>query len=305
MTVSHQPIYAPVVKQGERRTETVYAGHYFLAVQGMALIRTVLDDPPAAVPRVDEIRTIAADLDEFPHTLAIPLIQHDIEDGYTQWAPRYDGPNPAVEGEQPVVHGILAELPVGVALDAACGTGRHAAKLSELGHRVIGVDTTDAMLDIARTKVPDAEFRRGRLEDLPLDDASVDVITCSLALTHVPDLGPVVREFARVLRPGGTAVLSDMHPFNTMLAGGIAGWPTDDITKGIPYVVNLVHQVSDYIDAFNASGLSIVACVEPRFGDAQLERLPSFPLYPDASRQAFAGLPYLLVWRLEKRTAVS
>jgi len=282
-----------------RRAETIYAGHYFLAVQGMALIRTVFDDMSAAVARVDEVRTIAADIDEFPNTLAIPLIQHDVEDGYTQWAPVYDGPNPAIEGEQPVVHGILGELPVGVALDAACGTGRHAAKLSELGHSVIGVDTTDAMLEIARKKVPDADFRRGRLEDLPLDDESVDVVTCSLALTHVPDLGPVMREFARVLRPGGTVVLSDMHPFNTMMGGGIAGWGSD-ITKGIPYVVNLVHQMSDYVAAFNAAGLSIVACVEPRFGDAQVERVPSYALYPDASRQAFMGLPYLLVWRLQK-----
>lgn len=130
-TVLHRPIYSPVVEQSERRTGTVNAGHYFLAVQGMALIRTIFDDLSAATSRADEVRTIAADLDEFPHSLAIPLIQHEVEDGYTQWAPVYDGPNPAIEGEQPVVHGILAELPVGVALDAACGTGRHAAKLAE------------------------------------------------------------------------------------------------------------------------------------------------------------------------------
>lgn len=58
--------------------------------------------------------------------------------------------------------------------------------------------------------------------------------------------------------------------------------------------------MSDYVDAFNAASLSIVACVEPRFGETQLERLPSFPLYPDASRQAFLGLPYLLIWHLQK-----
>jgi ubiquinone/menaquinone biosynthesis C-methylase UbiE len=284
----------------EHRADTVYAGHYFLAVQGMALLRSVFDDSLAATQRVDEIREIAANVDGFPHSLAIPLIEHDVEDGYTQWAPVYDGPNPAIAAEQPTVHGMLAELPVGVALDAACGTGRHAAKLAELGHQVIGVDATEAMLDVAGAKVPDADFRRGRLEDLPLDAASVDVITCSLALTHVPDLKPVMREFGRVLRPGGTAVLSDMHPFNTMVGGGIAGWPSDDITKGIPYVVNRVHQVSDYIEAFNEASLSVVACVEPRFGEAQVAQLPSFGMYPDASRQAFGGLPYILIWRLRR-----
>src|SRR5258708_22181637 len=99
------------------------------------------------------------------------------------------------------------------------------------------------MLAVARAKLPDADLRHGRLEALPVDDASVDVLTCALALTHVPDLAPVMREFARVLRPGGTAVLSDIHPFNTIVGGSIAGF-SGDVTKGIPYVVNLTHKFS-------------------------------------------------------------
>lgn len=283
-----------------RRTQTLVAGQYFLAVEGLALVRNVLSDQIAASPRADEIREIAAHFDEFPHSLEIPLVEHDIEDGYTQWAPVYDRPNPAIESEQPIVHAMLAALPPGDALDAACGTGRHAAQLVELGHDVVGIDTTEAMLAIAREKVPQADFRRGRLEQLPLDDASVDVITCSLALTHVPDLAPVLREFGRVLRPGGTAVLSDMHPFNTMTGGAVAGWPSDDLTRGIPYVVNRTHQISDYINAFNGGGLSVLECVEPLFGEAEATRVPSFALYPDATRQAFIGLPYLLIWRLRR-----
>lgn len=284
----------------ERRTETLTAGHYFLAVEGLALARHVLSDPVASSPRVDEIRDITVHLDDFPHSLEIPLVEHDVEDGYTQWAPVYDRPNPAIEREQPIVHEMLATLAPGDALDAACGTGRHAAKLAELGHRVVGVDTTEAMLAIARHKVPAADFRRGRLEQLPLDDASVDVVTCSLALTHVPDLEPVLQEFGRVLRPGGTAVLSDMHPFNTMTGGGVAGWPTEDITRGIPYVVNRTHQISDYIRAFNGGGLSVIDCVEPRFEEAEVSGVPSFGLYPDATRQAYVGLPFLLIWRLRR-----
>ena len=89
-------------------------------------------------------------MDEFPNSLTIPMREHDVEEGYTAWAASYDGPNPAIEGEQPIVHGMLEALEPGVALDAACGTGRHAAKLAELGHRVIGVDATEAMLAIAR-----------------------------------------------------------------------------------------------------------------------------------------------------------
>jgi ubiquinone/menaquinone biosynthesis C-methylase UbiE len=247
------------------RTDTLYAREYFLAVEGLAILRNVVTHPSAIRDRVDEVRGIVAGFDEFPNSLAIPVVEHEIEEGYTAWAPRYDrGGNPAILGEEPVVHELLARLPTGVALDAACGTGRHAAKLAELGHRVIGVDTTDAMLDVARAKVPGGDFRRGRLEDLPLDDASVDLITCGLALTHAVDLGPVMREFARVLRPGGHAVLSDIHPVAAG-AGTVAAFPDGDLTKGIPYVHNIPHPVSAYVTAFVDAGLSIAACVEPPF----------------------------------------
>jgi ubiquinone/menaquinone biosynthesis C-methylase UbiE len=196
---------------------------------------------------------------------------------------------------------MLEAATPGVALDAACGTGRHAAKLVELGHRVIGVDTTEAMLAVARQKVPAADFRTGRLEALPVDDGSVDLLTCTLALTHVEHLEPVMREFARVLRPGGRAILSDMHPIGTM-TGGIAGFPDDDITRGIPYVPNLTHHVSEYIAAFCAAGLSISECREPCVPEWLVERLPSYAIAPDATRQAFIDTPYLLIWQLDKPT---
>ena len=81
------------------RTETLLAGEYFLAVEGFAMIRTCLTHPSAARPRVEEIRGILDRFDEFPQSLAIPMTEHGVEDGYTHWAPRYDGPNPAIEAE--------------------------------------------------------------------------------------------------------------------------------------------------------------------------------------------------------------
>jgi ubiquinone/menaquinone biosynthesis C-methylase UbiE len=277
--------------------EHLVVGEWLLAVEGQAMMRDCFLAPSLIRARVEDVRGIVANLDKFPNSLTIPLHEHDVEDGYTAWAPSYDGPNPAIAREEPIVHPMLASVPPGDALDAACGTGRHAAKLAELGHRVIGVDTTEAMLAIARDKVPSAEFRAGRLEDLPIADASVDLVTCSLALTHVPDLAPVMREFARVLRPGGQAVLSDMHPIST-LSGGIAAFPGDDITRGIPYVQNLTHHVGDYITAFVAAGLTIAECLEPRVDEQVVASFPSYALVPDATRQAFFGLPYLLVWRI-------
>ena len=281
----------------ERADNVLLAGEFFLAVEGLAMLRTALLDPASVRPRMDEVRLIVDRFDEFPNSLALPLTEHDVESGYTRWAQQYDGPNPAIGREEPVVHALLADLPVGVALDAACGTGRHAAELARLGHDVIGVDATEAMLAVAREKVPAADLRTGRLEALPVDDASVDVLTCALALTHVPDLEPVMREFARVLKPGGQAVLSDMHPVATML-GGIAAFPGADLTQGIPYVRNLHHPVSDYLAAFRAAGLTVLDCVEPKVDEDVVRAQPSFLAIPDGTRHAYLGLPFLLVWRL-------
>lgn len=282
-----------------QRTETMLAGEYFLAVQGLAMIRSCVTRPSAARPRAEEIRRIVEGWEEFPNTLAIEMTEHDVEGGYTRWAPRYDGPNPAIATEEPIVHRILEAMPVGVALDAACGTGRHAAKLAALGHGVIGVDATEAMLGVARRKLPSGDFRLGRLETLPVDDSSVDLITCALSLSHVADIEPVMREFARVLRPGGHAVLSDMHPFMSEM-GGAAAFPEGDITQGIPFVVNLPHHVSEYVAAFNSAGFAIRDCIEPKVNEDLVRQFPSFDLYPEAVRQAFVGFPYLLIWRVER-----
>ena len=67
------------------------------------------------------------------------------------------------------------------------------------------------MLDYARRRVPEGEFRFGELDRLPLPDDSADVVVCALALIHVPCLQPVMAEFARVLRPAGDLVISDVH----------------------------------------------------------------------------------------------
>lgn len=276
--------------------EILKLGEYLLAIQGLAMARNYTSRPSAARPRVAEIRQIMVDL---PNSPEIPLIEYEVPEGYTRWAERYDGPNPAIAREQPIVHGLLAGIAPGRALDAACGTGRHAGKLVELGHQVVGVDATPAMLSLARKKLPSVDFRRGQLENLPVQDGSVDLVTCSLALTHVDDLRPVFAEFARVLRPGGVAIISDIHP-QAVATGSIAAFPGSDLTRGVPYVRSVGHQVGAYLAAFREAGLTVTDCLEPPVDEHVVSAMPSHAVYPEATRQAFLGTPYLLVWQLSR-----
>ena len=279
------------------------AAQYFTAVAGMAAMRHCLTDPSMVRARLDDVRAVVDRLDEFPNNLVVPLVEYEVSGGYDAWAPRYDEPNPAVDADESEVHRLLAGVKGGVALDAACGTGRHSAHLSERGFAVIGVDANRSMLALAESKVPAGDFRLGDLAALPVDDAAVDVVVCSLALTHVERLEPVIAEFARVTRPGGLVVLSDIHP-TAATFGGAAVFPTDSARFELHFVRDLVHPVSDYVRAIVAAGLVVRGCREPVVPESVITANPAYTVVPEAVRQAFEDLPFLLVWSLEKPTAV-
>ena len=199
----------------------VNAGHYVLGTGGLALLRRwLVADGEELERRRDELARIAGAPGEAALAIQFDAPELDVKSGYARWSASYDtAPNPLIRVEEPVVRAIIDGSPAGDALDAACGTGRHTAYLRDRGHRVIGIDATPEMLEKARARVPEADLRRGELESLPLEDASVDLAVCALALSHLPELATSIAELARVLRPGGRLILSDLHPTMLLLGG--------------------------------------------------------------------------------------
>jgi SAM-dependent methyltransferase len=104
----------------------------------------------------------------------------------------------------------------GVCLDVGCGTGARASQIRELGWSPVGVDLSAAMLRRARGQLPIAQADAGRL---PLRDGCVPAAVAVMMHTDVPEYPAVVREVARVLRPGGRFVHVGVHP---CFCGGFA-----------------------------------------------------------------------------------
>jgi ArsR family transcriptional regulator len=99
--------------------------------------------------------------------------------------------------------------------DLGCGTGAVMSILAPHVARVIGVDASDEMLAAAESRlagVSNTEVRRGTLEALPLDAASLDAATMMLVLHHLPSPALALAEAARVLKPGGRLLIVDMAP---------------------------------------------------------------------------------------------
>ncbi len=97
-------------------------------------------------------------------------------------------------------------------LDVGSGAGQilgHMLKLAKSDARLVAFDLSHEMLRRARTRLGTerAEYVSGDMAQMPFRDGTFDCITCGWVLEHLPDPAPGLREFARVLRPGGSLLL--------------------------------------------------------------------------------------------------
>ena len=209
--------------------------------------------------------------------------------GYDRWASVYDhDANPLQALEEPHVRAALGEVRGLEVLDLGCGTGRHTAWLAEAGARVTAVDFSPGMLDEARRKVPDARVRflsHDLHDPLPWGDASFDAVVSGLVLEHLRTLGGFFAEARRVLRPGGRAVVSAMHP--AMFLRGSQARFTDPDSGEVVMPGSVPHRIGDFVMAALGAGFALRQVGE-HAPDAGFARR-----YPRAER--YVGWPMLVV----------
>jgi ubiquinone/menaquinone biosynthesis C-methylase UbiE len=126
---------------------------------------------------------------------------------FDRLAEQYQGEHSANPHQTALVERVSERLPAGSSvLDLGCGTGVPTARiLTAAGHRVLGVDISGGMLEVAREQVPAAEFQQGDFRDLPAGAGPFDAVTSffSLLMLSREDIEAVLRKAAGWLSPGG------------------------------------------------------------------------------------------------------
>jgi SAM-dependent methyltransferase len=140
------------------------------------------------------------------------------------------------QNSDPVLWRWLGNVAGRRVLDAGCGTGYLSRQLARAGAQVVGVDIAPGMVDLARTKAAaqglSIEHRVDSASSLvSVADQSVDAVVSNYVLMDLPDLEGAARAIARVLAPGGVAVLVFSHPCFPASHGTV----TDAASGGVRY----------------------------------------------------------------------
>ena len=183
-----------------------------------------------------------------------------------------------------------------IVLDLGCGTGRLAIPIAELSRKVIGIDSSEEMLEVARCKskqLKNVEYKRAEiLRRLPFDDASFDKVVAVLVVNHVNDLGKFFMEVHRVLKSGGAFVFDDAIPdaryFKQRFGNTLYGMHE----RGKK--VFSIHTVDDYVNELHRGGFEIEDIKFTRF-DERIE-----PLVTEKTFKANKGRTFGLIVRARK-----
>ena len=97
-------------------------------------------------------------------------------------------------------------------LDIGCGVGAFLRLVAQRGGRVSGIDASEALLEVARARLPEAELRVGDMEALPYADDTFDLVTGFNAFFFANDIIAALREAARVAKPGAPVVIQVWGP---------------------------------------------------------------------------------------------
>ena len=192
----------------------------------------------------------------------------DAGEAYTCWASSYDEtPNPLTTLEERLLALLLTSFADFDIVDLGCGTGRWLRRLEATRPRSLtGIDSCPAMLAEARKKCAHStSLVEASCTSTPLPACSVDCVLASFLLSYVQDISRLAAEAVRILRPGGTLIVSDLHPRTPSY-----GWRrTFKSESSVFEIATFPYSLSRLIATMSTAGLTLEKIDEPAFGDEE------------------------------------
>jgi malonyl-CoA O-methyltransferase len=189
-------------------------------------------------------------------------------EGYNRWAASYQKEsNPIKDLSDHFIEKFLPGVTGKAVLDFGCGTGKFCA-VAEAQHasRILGIDISPAMIEVAKRQSSKTEFKCEDISGLSIDQHSFDVVICALVMGHLEKLTPALEKLVNGLKPGGVFILTDFHPYLTLLQSKRTFF--DVSSREYFEVRHYLHLFEEYFSVFSKHSMTVEVLEEPKFNDA-------------------------------------
>ena len=196
-----------------------------------------------------------------------------IQKAYNSWAVQYDtNYNRTRDLEGVALRTILSSIDFDHVLEIGCGTGKNTVWLQEKAQHVTAVDFSEEMLAKAKEKITSGkvQFKQADItDDWSFVDGKYNLVTFSLVLEHIENLGHIFDQEAEALETGGYVYIGELHPFK-QYAGTKARF---DTPEGQQVLECYTHNISDFVQASKQHGF-IVSDINEHFDNNDRTQIP-------------------------------
>lgn len=197
----------------------------------------------------------------------------NIDKAYNSWAKQYDSnDNKTRDLDAIATKETLSKYAFKNVLELGCGTGKNTRWLLDRAERILGLDFSSEMLNIARKKITDekVEFKitdlNGKWE---IENQFADLVTSSLTLEHIDDLNHIFNQVNEKLVESGIFFVCELHPFKQYI-GSKAKFDTESGTEELTV---FTHHLSDYLENAENNGFALLE-IKEWFDDKARKDIP-------------------------------
>ena len=199
-----------------------------------------------------------------------------IKDDYNAWAYQYDNNiNPTRDLDKTVTKESLSNIDFFKVLELGCGSGKNTEWLITKADKLVGLDFSKNMLDLARNKITSKKvtfINTDLNEKWPVNNNSFDLATINLTLEHIEILDHIFNSLFMKLTQGGKCFVCELHP-KKQLAGSKARFEENETEIALDV---FYHSELEYIDSAEKAGFNLIAKKDWYDNEKDVPRLISF-----------------------------